>query len=94
MVTGVTTMEFISVRDFKAQVTRLIREKRNVLVLKNGRPAGYFLPWDETMNDNHFRKAALETLMRAMQEERTRKGITEEEVLVDFEAFRKNRSRR
>ena len=84
-------MEVLSVRDFKAQVTRLIREKRNVLVLRNGRPAGYFAPWDEACADEQMRRAALETLMAALAREREAKGISEEEVMADFEAFRKAR---
>lgn len=84
-------MELLSVRDFKAQVTRLLREKRNVLVLRNGRPAGYFIPWDDACADEQLRRAALETLMAALAREREARGVSEEEVMADFETFRKAR---
>lgn len=51
-------MELLSVRDFKFKVTRLVREKRSVLVLRNGKPAGYFLPWDDACADEKLRRAA------------------------------------
>lgn len=87
-------MELLSVRDFKSRVTRLIREKKVVLVLKRGRPVGYFVPWDEACAGEPLKKAALETLMTALAKEREVKGISEEEVMADFDAFRKARRRR
>lgn len=90
----VTTLEFISVRDFKAQATRIIREGRDVLIMRGGKPAGFFVPWDELKADSSFRRAALEVLMARLEQERTEKGVTEEEVMADFESFRKDRRRR
>ena len=87
-------MEVISVREFKANVSRLIRDKKSVLVMKNSAPVGFFVPWDAAEADGHFRAAALSTLMRAMERDRLEKGVTEEEVMADFEQFRKSRGGR
>ena len=87
-------MELMSVRDFKARVTQLIREGRSVLVLRKGRPAGYFVPWEDACADDQLRAAALKTLMVKLAREREEKGVTEEEVMADFEVFRKACRRR
>ncbi len=84
-------VELLSVRDFKARVTRLVREKKSALVMRRGRPAGYFVPWDEACAEGPLKKAALETLMAVLAKEREAKGVSEEDVVADFEAFRKAR---
>lgn len=84
-------MEFVSVRDFKARVSRYIRERKNVLVLRNGRPVGFFVPWKDGVADDHIRRAMLEMLGEQLRRERESRGISEEEVIADFEVFRKAR---
>lgn len=81
-------------RDFKAGVSRFIREKKNVLVLRNGRPVGFFVPWNQSVADDHIRRATLEVLGEQLRRERESRGISEEEVMADFEAFRKDRGGR
>ncbi|WP_205664713.1 hypothetical protein, partial [Ammonifex thiophilus] len=68
----------------KSRVTKLIREKKVVLILKRGRPVGYFVPWDEACAGEPLKKAALETLMTALAKEREAKGVSEE-VVADAE---------
>jgi antitoxin (DNA-binding transcriptional repressor) of toxin-antitoxin stability system len=87
-------MEFVTVRDFKTNASKLIRQKEAVMVFRNGKPAGVFIPWDDIKVEDEVRRAALKALTAKMDKERSEKGITEEEVLEDFAYFRKNRRRR
>jgi hypothetical protein len=52
----VATTELLSVREFKSRVTRLIREKKVVLILKRGQPVGYFVPWDKACAEEPLNK--------------------------------------
>lgn len=87
-------MEFVTVRDFKTNASRLIRQNEAVLVFRNGKPAGVFIPWDDIKVEDEVRRAALKALTVKLDKERAEKGITEEEVLEDFANFRENRRRR
>lgn len=87
-------MEFVTVRDFKTNASRLIRQNETVLVFRNGKPAGVFIPWDDIKVEDEVRRAALKALTAKLDKERAEKGITEEEVLEDFANFRENRRRR
>lgn len=87
-------MEFVTVRDFKTNVSRLIRQNEAVLVFRNGKPAGVFIPWDDIKVEDEVRRAALKAITAKLDKERAEKGITEEEVLEDFANFRENRRRR
>ncbi|MFZ5649465.1 MAG: type II toxin-antitoxin system Phd/YefM family antitoxin [Bacillota bacterium] len=89
-----TTLEFVTVRDFKTNASRLIRQNETVLVFRNGKPAGVFIPWDDIKVEDEVRRAALKALTAKLDKERAEKGITEEEVLEDFANFRENRRRR
>ncbi|MBE3588675.1 MAG: hypothetical protein IMW93_09015 [Thermoanaerobacteraceae bacterium] len=84
-------MEFASVREFKTHASEFIRRKEAVMVFRNGKPAGVFIPWEDINVEDEVRRAALKTLTAKLARERVEKGITEEEVLEDFAAFRKNR---
>ncbi|BAF60694.1 hypothetical protein PTH_2513 [Pelotomaculum thermopropionicum SI] len=84
-------MEFVSVREFKAHTSEFIRKKEAVMVFRSGKPAGVFIPWDDINVEDEVRRAALKALTARIAKERAEKGITEEEVLDDFAAFRKNR---
>lgn len=84
-------MEFASIREFKTHASKFIRRKKPVLVFRGGRPAGIFIPWEDIDAEDEIRRAALRALAAKIAEERAEKGITEEEVLEDFAAFRKDR---
>lgn len=84
-------MQFVTVRDFKAKATRLMRQSDVVMVFRKGKPAGVFIPWEDIGAEDEVRRAALKALAAKLAGERAEKGITEEEVLEDFAAFRKDR---
>lgn len=87
-------MKLVSVREFRDHATRLMRERELVLVLRDGAPAGFFVPFDQASLDDDVRKTALDALAESIRKEREGKGITEQEVLDDFAAYRENTFRR
>lgn len=87
-------MEFVTVRDFKTNASKLMRQNEAVMIFRNGKPAGVFIPWDDIDIEDDVRRTALKALTAKLASERAEKGITEEEVLKDFAAFKENRRRR
>jgi len=87
-------VEFANVRDLKARASEFIRKKEPVMVFRGSKLAGIFIPWEDINIEDEVRKAVLKALAEKIAGEREEKGITEEEVLEDFEAFRKGRHRR
>ncbi len=81
-------MRVATVRDFRDRASEMFRSKDVVLVTRDGRPAGFFLPWEhETLPDDVRREVFLElTGQVALQRERL--GVSEDEVLSDFAAER------
>lgn len=83
-------MEYVSIRDFKTNATKLLRQEKPIIVFRSGKPAGVFIPWKDLSIDDEIRQAALEALTARIGQEREAKGITEEEVLDHFAAYRKD----
>lgn len=87
-------MLFVSIREFRDRATKLLRQKETVLVTRDGKPAGFFIPWDQPQMRDDIRKAVLEALGESLRRQREERGLTEEEVLDDFAAHRKAGRRR
>lgn len=90
-------MEFVSVRDFKANASKLMKTGKPVVVMRNSKPAGMFIPWEDLRTDDlneEIRRAALLSVTEKIAAEREAMKLTEEEVLDDFAAFRRDRRRR
>ncbi|RJQ24798.1 MAG: type II toxin-antitoxin system Phd/YefM family antitoxin [Peptococcaceae bacterium] len=84
-------MEFVTVREFKTHASELMHRKEPVVVFRNSKPAGVFIPWDDINIGDELRRAALKALTAKLAKERSEKGVTEGEVLEDFASFRKSR---
>jgi antitoxin (DNA-binding transcriptional repressor) of toxin-antitoxin stability system len=92
MTTEVTTMRVAPVKEFKAHATQYLRGKEPVLITRRGKLVGFFvpvedpasLPWD-------LRRKLLQALTEQLRKHAEERGLTEEEVLARFEAYRKAR---
>lgn len=90
-------MEFVSVRDFKANASKLMKTGKPVVVMRNSKPAGMFIPWEDLRTDDlneEIRRVALLSVTEKIAAEREAMNLTEEEILDDFAAFRRDRRRR
>ncbi len=84
-------MLFVTVREFRDKATQVLRQKELVLVTRDGKPAGFFIPWEQSTIQDDIRKAVLEALAESLRQQREKQGISEEEVLEDFAAHRQAR---
>lgn len=74
-------MEFVSVRDFKAPASSLMKSGKPVVVLRNSKPAGMFIPWEDLKTDElneEFRRMALLSVIDKIAAEREAMNLTKE----------------
>jgi prevent-host-death family protein len=88
-------MKTTTAREFRSRFSRLVRQGDTVLVTRRGRPAGVFYPIPDAQRLPILVRRELffeisQDLSRALKQ----RGITEKDVLRDFETFKKRRRRR
>jgi hypothetical protein len=92
MTTEVVTLKMVSVKEFRDHATQHLRTSEPIIVMRGAAPAGVFLPWDESMLPPEIvKKAMYDRLVHQLQEQMGQLDVSEEEVLADFEAYRKDR---
>lgn len=84
-------MRLSTVREFRDKATGFLRSKAPVLVTRRGRLAGIFFPRPEITLPLEFKRELYGMLCADIKRELKRRGVKEEEVLSDFEAWRKKR---
>ena len=87
-------MKTTTIREFRKDVSELLRRKDAVLVTRHGKPAGVLYPLSDPrkLPMKVRRKLYLE-LSAGIAKQLDAQGITEEQVQRDFEAFKKRRRR-
>ena len=61
------------------------------MVTRDGKPAGFFLPWDRPDVPDDIKKGIFAELAAQAARHVAAKGVTVEEVLGDFAAARRSR---
>ena len=84
-------MRVVTVRDFRDRASEMFRSDDVILVTREGRPAGFFLPWDAPELPADVRREVFLRLSEQIAAQRKAAGVTEEEVLRDFAAARRRR---
>ena len=84
-------MKVVTVRDFRDRASEMFRSDDVILVTREGRPAGFYLPWDAPDLPKDVRREVFLRLTEQIAEQRESHGVTEEEVLSDFAADRRRR---
>ncbi len=69
----------------------MFRSEDIILVTREGRPAGFFLPWDAPELPKDLRREVFLRLSEQIAAQRKARSVTEEEVLSDFAASRRRR---
>jgi len=69
----------------------MFRSEDALLVTREGRPAGFFLPWDAPELPADVPREVFLRLTEQIAAQREARGVTEEEVLGDFAAARRRR---
>jgi hypothetical protein len=84
-------MRISTVREFRDHATGLLRSKDPILVTRRGRLAGLFFPWPEQTLPMEFKRELFSVLSAEVGREVAKRGLTEKEILKDFETWRKGR---
>lgn len=88
-------MKVASVREFRNKATRFFKDEEPVLVTRHGKATGLYLPIEHPESfPLELRKELLVRLGESISRSLTKKGISEEKLLADFNAFKKTRRRR
>jgi hypothetical protein len=87
-------MRTATVREFRDRATTYLRETEPILVTRRGKIIGFFLPATGAALPLEIRKDLFDALTREIRSAMQGRGLTEEEILADFEKARKARRRR
>ena len=82
-------MRISSVREFRDKATGFLRSKTPILVTRHGRLAGIFFPRPEMTLPIELKRELYGMLSNDVARQLKRRGISEDEVLKDFEASRR-----
>ncbi|MGI8827898.1 MAG: hypothetical protein ACR2JC_20165 [Chloroflexota bacterium] len=89
-----TTVKVVTVRHFRDRASEMFHSEDVILVTRDGKPAGFYIPWDKPDLPLELRRELFVELGDAIRAEREAGGVTEEEVLADFAEWRSARRRR
>lgn len=84
-------MRISTVREFRDNATGLLRSKDPILVTRRGRVAGVFFPRPEATLPIELKRELFEVLSAEVARQIKKRGLREEEILSDFESWRRNR---
>ena len=84
-------MKISTVREFRDNASGLLRSKDPILVTRRGRLAGVFFPWPEMTLPIELKRELFSVLSSEVQRQIKKRGMSEEDVVADFETWRKSR---
>jgi hypothetical protein len=84
-------MKISTVREFRDKATTLLRSKDPILVTRRGRLAGVFFPWAEASLPLELKRELFSVLGAEMRRQVKKRGLSAEQVVEDFESWRKSR---
>jgi len=88
-------MKVATVREFRDKATAYFKDDEPILVTRHGKVTGLYLPIDHPDGlPIELRKELLVRFGNAISRSLKAKGITEEKLISDFNAFKKARRRR
>jgi hypothetical protein len=89
------SMKVATVREFRDKATSYFREEEPILVTRHGKVTGLYLPIEHPESfPIELRKELLIRLGESISRSLSKKGVSEEKLLADFETFKKARRRR
>lgn len=87
-------MRVATVREFRDKATEMFRSEDPILVLRRGEIAGLYFPCPTKTLPLEFKRQLFEEITRDIGRRLAQAGLSEEEILEDFEAHQKARRRR
>jgi len=87
-------MKLMTVKEFRDKATKALKSKEPLIIMRRGEIAGIFFPVPLETIPFEFKKDLFLTLTESIKKKIEAKGVKEDEVLEDFEKFRKAHRRR
>lgn len=84
-------MKMMTVKEFRDKATKALKSKEPLLILRRSEIAGIFFPMPSETFPFELKKDLFLTLTESIRKRLKAKGVREEDVLVDFEKFKKAR---
>ena len=84
-------MRISTVREFRDNATGLLRSNDPILVTRRGRLAGVFFPRPEATLPVELKRELFAVLSADIARQIKKRGLQEEEILADFESWRRSR---
>jgi hypothetical protein len=84
-------MQISTEREFRDDAAGMLRAKSPVLVTRKGRLSGIFFPQPESTLPVELKRELFAVLSADVAQQIARRGVTEEEILSDFQSWRKKR---
>jgi hypothetical protein len=84
-------MKVTTLRDFRDHATSVLRSRDPVLITRDGMPAGFFVPWDQSDLPDDVKRGLYAELARQARRHMRAKRVTERQILADFKASRRIR---
>jgi hypothetical protein len=84
-------MKISTVREFRDKATGLLRSKDPILITRRGKLAGVFFPLQKSFLPVELKDALFALLTTEIARQVKRRGGSEDEILADFERWRKGR---
>lgn len=84
-------ISFYSVKEFRDHATQVLRSPGPVMVTRHGKPAGLYIPLESESLTPELRDVVIEMIGQYAQARLKASGVTEEEILEDFESTRQPR---
>ncbi len=84
-------MRLSTVREFRDKATWMLRSKAPILVTRRGRLAGIFFPRPEMTLPLELKRELFGVLSADVKRQLDRRRVSEEDVLADFESWRRKR---
>jgi hypothetical protein len=85
-------MKLTTVKGFRDQATKFLRSQDPVLITRRGKPAGIYISLQEDEDlPFEFRKEFMLALVTKVRKSLQEHGLTEQDILSDFETTRQAR---
>ncbi len=94
MVAEVVTVKLMTVKEFRDHASKAMKSKEPLIILRRGEVAGIFFPMPLDTIPFDLRKDVFVSLTDSIKKRLNDQGVTEDEILDDFEILRKSRRRR
>jgi hypothetical protein len=94
MAIEVVMMRIATVKDFRDNTTKMFRSTEPVLITRKGKVAGFFIPFEGEMLPLELKKELQLAIAEMIKKNLQAEGLSEEDILEDFEKTRNSRRRR